>query len=93
MIPSFVASSKLPQTVTPTIEVSATTIAPVVASLPPVLPLEPQAEQTLTASPPLLVFEGQTAQSSRSEDDAAQFQISHRTTAPGPSAPTPPTDP
>jgi hypothetical protein len=41
MIPSFVASSKPSQIVTPTLEVLVTTTAPVVASLPTVSPLEP----------------------------------------------------
>jgi hypothetical protein len=64
MILSFVASSEPPQTVTPTLEVLATATTPVVASLPIVSPLEPRAEQTQTASPLLLVSEGQIAQSS-----------------------------
>jgi hypothetical protein len=41
MILSSVASSKPPQIVTPTLEVSATVTAPVVASLPTVSPSEP----------------------------------------------------
>ena len=48
-----------------------------VAPLPTVTPLESQAapitEQTLIALPSLLAIEGQTAQSSGSEDDVAQF--------------------
>ena len=99
MIPSSVASSEPPLTVTPTLEVLA--IAVVEATLPIVTPSEPQGqvttssstsqlanlvietvEQTQTTSPPLPVTEGSTAQSSRSEDDAAQFQISHRISAP-----------
>ena len=43
MIPSSVASSEPPQTVTPTLEASATTIAADVAPLPIVTPIESQA--------------------------------------------------
>ena len=43
MIPSSVASSEPPQTVTPTLEVSATATAAVVAPLPTVILLESQA--------------------------------------------------
>jgi hypothetical protein len=92
-IPLSVASSELPQTVTPTLEVSVTATMPVVAPLPTVSLSEPQAGQTQTASHPLLVTEGQTAQSLESEDDTAHFQISHRTTAPDSSAPTPLSNP
>ena len=53
----------------------------------------PVSEQTQTASPSLPATEGQTDQSSGLEDDAAQFQISHRTSAPDSSAPIPPSDP
>jgi len=70
-ISSSVASSKPPQIVTPTLEASATAIEADVAPLPIVTPLEshatPVTEPTQTASPSLL------AQSSGSEDDAAQF--------------------
>ena len=76
-IPSFVASSEPPQTVTPILEASATAIAADVAPLPTVTPAESQAapvtDQTHTASPSLLATEGQTPQSSGSEEDAAQF--------------------
>ena len=69
MIPSSVASSEPRQTAIAT-EVD-------VAPLPTVILLESQAapvtEQTQTASPSLPVTGGQTAQSSGSEDDAAQF--------------------
>ena len=82
-------SSEPPQTVT-------TTEADV-APLPTVILLESQAtpvtEQTYTASPSLPVIEGQTALSSGSNDDAAQFQISHRTSTPDLSAPIPSFDP
>ena len=57
MIPSSVASSEPPQTVTPTLEASATATEADVAPLPIVTPLESQAtpitEQTLIV-PPLL---------------------------------------
>ena len=47
------------------------------APLPTVIPLEslatPVTEQTQTSLPSLPAIEGQTAQSSGSEDDAAQF--------------------
>ena len=73
MIPSSVASSEPPQTVTPTLEASAT--ATDVAPLPTVTPAESQAtpvtKQTQTASPSLPATEGQTAQSLGSEDAAA----------------------
>ena len=71
-----------------------------VASLEPpasVIPAESQAapvlDPTQTASASVPAIEGQTAQSSRSEDDATQFQIAHRTSTPDSSAPAPPTDP
>ena len=77
MILSSVASSKPPKTVTPTLEASTTTIAIVVAPLPTVTPSESQSmpftEQTQTASSSLPAIEGQTAQSSGLDDDAAQF--------------------
>ena len=97
MIPSSIASSKPPQTVTPTLEVSATATAAVVAPLPTVTPPESQAapvtEQTPTSSPSLPATEGQIAQSLGSEDDVAQFRISHRTSVPDSTAPVPPSDP
>ena len=72
MILSSVASSEPVTSV-----VSATTTAADVAPLPTVILLESQAvavtEQTQTASPSLPMAEGQTSQSSGSEDDAAQF--------------------
>ena len=72
MIPSSVASSE-----PVTLVVSATAIAADVAPLSTVILLESQAmlvtEQTQTASPSLPATEGQTAQNSWSEDDAAHF--------------------
>ena len=64
MIPSSVASSEPPQTITPTLETSTTATVVDVSPLPTVTPLESQAtpvtEQTLIASPSLLFTEGQT---------------------------------
>ena len=64
MIPSSVASSEPPQTITPTLEVSAIATAADVAPLPTVILLESQAtpvtEQTQTALPSLPAIEGQT---------------------------------
>ena len=89
MILSSVASSEPPQTAIAT--------KADVAPLPTVILLKSQAapvtEQTQTASPSLPAIEGQTAQSSGSEENAAQFQISHRTSAPDSTAPIPPSDP
>ena len=62
MILSSVASSEPPQTVTPTLEASATVTEADVAPLPTVILLESQAmpvpEQTQTASPSLPAIEG-----------------------------------
>ena len=97
MILSSVASFEPPQTVTPTLEASTTAIEVDVAPLPTVTPLEsratPVTEQILIASPSLPTIEGQTTQSLGLEDDAAQFQISHRTSAPDLTAPILPSDP
>ena len=51
----------------------------------------PDLTQTVLAS--LLAIEGQTTQSSGSDDDGTQFQLAPRTSAPGSSAAAPPTDP
>ena len=53
----------------------------------------PAPAQTQTASAMLLATEGQLAQSSGSDDDAAQFQLAPRTSAPDSSAVAPPTSP
>ena len=53
----------------------------------------PVVDPTQTASASLPATEGQTAQSSGSDDDGAQFQITHRTSVPDSSAVAPPTDP
>jgi len=71
-----------------------------VASLEPaalVVPTQPSAapvpDPTQTASASLPTLEGQTAQSSGSDDDGTQFQLAPRTSAPGSSVAAPPTDP
>ena len=62
-----------------------------------VLPAQPTAAPvpnlTQTASASLPASEGQTAQSSGSDDDGTQFHLAPRTSAPGSSAVAPPTDP
>ena len=72
-----IASSEPPKIVTATLEASAIVTAAVVAPLPTVTPSEAQAvpvtKHTQIASPSLPAIEGQTTQSSGSEDDAAQF--------------------
>ena len=71
-----------------------------VASLEPtasVIPAQPTAasvpDPTQTALASLPAIEGQTAQSSGSDDDGAQFQLTPRSSAPDSSATAPPTDP
>ena len=53
----------------------------------------PAPAQTQTASATLPTTEGQSVQSSGSDDDGAQFQLAPRSSAPGSSAAAPPTDP
>ena len=53
----------------------------------------PVIDPTQTASASLPATEGQTAQSSGSDDDGTQFQLAPRTSAPDSSAAAPPTDP
>ena len=53
----------------------------------------PAPAQTQTTSETLLAAEGQSVQSSGSDDVGAQFQLAPRTSAPGSSAVAPPTDP
>ena len=53
----------------------------------------PVPDPTQTASASLPTLEGQTAQSSGSDDDGTQFQLAPRTSTPGSSAAAPPTDP
>ena len=91
-----VPSPSIVAPITRTIE----TLSSSVASSEPlasVIPIESQAapvpDLTQTTSASLPVIEGQIAQSSGSEDDATQFHIAHRTSAPDSSAPAPLTDP
>ena len=62
-----------------------------------VIPAQPTAapvlDMTQTASASLPAIEGQTSQSSGSDDDGTQFQLAPRTSALGSSAAAPPTDP
>ena len=53
----------------------------------------PAPAQTQTALATLPATEGQSVQSSGSDDDGAQFHIATRTSAPDSSAAPPPTDP
>ena len=53
----------------------------------------PASAQTQTTSAMLPAIEGQSAQSSGSDDDAAQFQLAPRTSVPDSSAVAPPTSP
>ena len=82
--------------ITGTIEMLPSLVA---SSEPPatVIPIESQAapisDLTQTALASLLAMEGQTAQSSGSDDDGTQFQLTPRTLALDSSAAGPPTDP
>ena len=62
-----------------------------------VIPAQPIAalvpDMTQTASALLPAIEGQTAQSSGSDDDGTQFQLAPRTSVPGSFAAAPPIDP
>jgi len=53
----------------------------------------PVPDLTQIASASLPASEGQTAQSSGSDDDGTQFHLAPRTSAPGSSVVAPPTDP
>ena len=82
--------------ITTTIE----TLPSLVASSEPaasVIPAQPTAapvpDPTQTASASLPALEGQTAQSSGSDDDGTQFHLAPHTSASGSSAVAPPTDP
>ena len=57
----------------------------------PTAALVPDPTQTVLASLPAI--EGQTAQSSGSDDDGTQFQLAPRTSTPNSSATASPTDP
>ena len=88
-----------PSTVAPITRTTETLPSSVASSEPPasVIPAESQAapvpDLTQIASASLLAIEGHIAQSSRSDDDGTQFQITHRTLVPDSSAPALPTDP
>ena len=76
------------------------TLSSSVASSEPaasVIPAQPTAapvpDLTQTALASLPATEGQTAQSSGSDDDGTQFQLAPCTSAPGSSVAAPPTDP
>ena len=82
--PIAVTTQRLPSSVAssdPTIDVLAASQA------------APAPAQTQTASATLPASEGQSAQSSGSDDDAAQFQLAPRTSVPDSSAVAPPTSP
>ena len=82
--PIAVTTQRLPSSVAssyPTIDVLAASQA------------APAPAQTQTASATLPASEGQSVQSSGSDDDGAQFHIATRTSAPDSSAAAPPTDP
>ena len=82
--PVVVTTQRLPSSIAsldPTIDVPAASQA------------APTPAQTQTASVMLLALEGQSVQSSGSDDDGAHFQLAPRTSAPGSSAAAPPTDP
>ena len=87
-----------PSTVAPVTGTTETLPSSVASSEPTlVVPSESQAapvpDPTQTASASLPALEGHTAQSSGSDDDANQFQLAPRTSAPGSSAVAPSTDP
>ena len=82
--PVVVTTQRLPSSVAssdPTIDILAASQA------------APALDQTQTVSATLPATEGQSVQSSGSDDDGAQFQLAPRTSAPGSSAAAPPTDP
>ena len=88
-----------PSTVAPITRTTETLPSSVASSEPPasVIPAKSQAtpvpNPTQIASVSLPAIEGHTAQSSGSDDDATQFQIAHRASAPDLSTPAPSTDP
>ena len=71
--------------------VASSELAATVTLAQPTAALVPDTTQTASAS--LLATEGQTAQSSGSDDDDTQFRLAPRTSAPDSSATAPPTDP
>ena len=88
-----------PSIVAPIIRTTETLSSSVASSEPAasVIPAQPTAapipDPTQTASASLLATERQTAQSSGSDDDGTQFQLTPRTSALGSSAAAPSTDP
>ena len=87
-----------PSTVAP-VTGTTETLPSLVASSEPTIVLPAQStaalvpDPTQTATAPITTIEGQTAQSFGSDDDANQFQLAPRTSAPGSSAVALPTDP
>ena len=82
--------------ITATIEMLPSSVAssePAASVIPAQPIVAPVPDPTQTASASLLAIEGQTAQSSRSDDDGTQFHLAPRTSAPGSSSAAPPTDP
>ena len=63
------------------------------ADVPVASQAAPTPAQTQTTSASLPAIEGQSVQSSGSDDDGSQFHLAPRTSAPGSSAAAPPTDP
>ena len=61
--------------------------------IPAASQIAPAPAQTQTALVTLPAIEGQSVQSSGSDDDGAQFQLAPRTSAPDLSPTAPPTDP
>ena len=88
-----------PSTVAPITGTTETLPSSIASSELPVtvIPTESQAapvpDLTQIASASLPATEGQTAQSSGSDDDGTQFQLAPRTSAPNSSGVAPPTDP
>ena len=82
--PIVVTTQRLPSSVA---SLDPTTDIPAASQIAPAL------AQTQTASAMLPATEGQSAQSSGSDDDGTQFHLAPRTLAPDSSATAPPTDP
>ena len=88
-----------PSTVAPITRTTETLPSSVASSGPPASEIPAQStaalvpDPTQTASALLPAIEGPTAQSSGSDDDGTQFQLTPRTSAPDSSVAAPPTDP
>ena len=78
---------------TETLSPSVASSEPAATTIPTQSIAAPVVDPTQIASASLPVTEGQTTQSSGSDDDGTQFQLAPRTSAPGSSAAAPPTDP